>query len=512
MVSRYEYQPANRDLRLGRIAHGPAGGTALAWHEYAYSAGGEITAWSRGGAGRDSELWSLEHDKAGQLVSASRPEGPQEAWSYDLAGNRLSQQSGSGVSRGVFNGLNQLLRSEGGGQALFSGRTDEPAVVRVQSNETPEVKAEPRPDNGFRAWVPVEPGKNTVRITAQDGRQNTKTQSYELVVPTVAPRVFTYDANGNTLSDGLRSYEWDAENRLARVRHGDGSVTAFGYDGRGRRVWIEEKDAQGTVTSVRRYVWADGVQPAEERDGANTVLRRFYPEGEQAPGAAGSLDRLFYAKDHLGSVREVTDEAGVLRARYDYGFWGNRTRLSGDAETAVGYTGHHHHGKSGLVLTWYRAYDPDTGRWLSRDPLKEAELLPDGPNLYNYVGIRLVNRIDHVGQTSVDSFKSVWDCNYRKGDQGSMNPWRIFDEAMALEAKYMPSGHAAHNGGFAHCVANCLLVRRIGSGPAFCARKWWDSSETDPGDIAANKKGADLGKKRGPGGCIELCLAAFPPK
>jgi RHS repeat-associated protein len=247
----------------------------------------------------------------------------------------------------------------------------------------------------------VEPGKNTVRITAQDGRQNTKTQSYELTVPAVAPRVFTYDANGNTLSDGLRSYEWDAENRLARVRHGDGSATAFGYDGGGRRVWIEEKDAQGTVTSVRRYVWADGPQPAEERDGANAVLRRFYAEGEQAPGAAAPSDRLFYARDHLGSVREVTDAAGVLRARYDYGFWGNRTRVSGDVETAVGYTGHHHHGKSGLVLTWYRAYDPNTGRWLSRDPIAEE----GGLNLYGYVGNDPIDWVDPFGlwEASMDT-------------------------------------------------------------------------------------------------------------
>jgi RHS repeat-associated protein len=165
-------------------------------------------------------------------------------------------------------------------------------------------------------------------------------------------------------------------------------------------VWIEEKDAQGTVTSVRRYVWADGAQPAEERDGANTVLRRFYAEGEHAPGATGPLARLFYAKDHLGSVREVTDAAGVLRARYDYGFWGNRTRVSGDAETAVGYTGHHHHGKSGLVLTWYRAYDPDTGRWLSRDPIGED----GGLNLYGYVGNQLVSLWDPIGLYSWEDF------------------------------------------------------------------------------------------------------------
>jgi RHS repeat-associated protein len=174
-------------------------------------------------------------------------------------------------------------------------------------------------------------------------------------------------------------------------------VTAFGYDGRGRRVLVEEKDAQGTATSVRRYVWADGAQPAEERDGANAVLRRFYGEGEQVPGAVGSSNRLFYAKDHLGSVREVTDAAGVLRARYDYDFWGNRTRVSGDVETAVGYTGHHHHGKSGLVLTWYRAYDPDTGRWLSRDPIGEK----GGLNLYGYVENSPVEHEDPYGESAV---------------------------------------------------------------------------------------------------------------
>jgi RHS repeat-associated protein len=83
-----------------------------------------------------------------------------------------------------------------------------------------------------------------------------------------------------------------------------------------------------------------------------------------------------------------------LRARYDYGFWGKRTRLSGDVETAVGYTGHHHHAKSGLVLTWYRAYDPDTGRWLSRDPIAED----GGLNLYGYVGNDPTARIDPDGR------------------------------------------------------------------------------------------------------------------
>ena len=62
-----------------------------------------------------------------------------------------------------------------------------------------------------------------------------------------------------------------------------------------------------------------------------------------------------------------------------------------------GYTGHYFHAPSGLNLTLYRAYNPEIGRWLSRDPMENAELLPEGPNLYSYVGNDPVKWIDPFG-------------------------------------------------------------------------------------------------------------------
>ncbi len=185
---------------------------------------------------------------------------------------------------GVFNGLNQFLRSGGGGQVLFRGTTTEPATVRVRNNKGSGLPAQVGQNQSFRAWVPVEPGRNTVRITARDGAGNERSQNCELVVPAVAPRVFTYDKNGNT--DGRRGYTWVAENRLSQIMYSDGSTTQIGYDGFGRRVRVEEKDGQGAVTSIRRYVWAGGTQPAEERDAAR-VMRRFFEEGEQVVGGPG---------------------------------------------------------------------------------------------------------------------------------------------------------------------------------------------------------------------------------
>jgi RHS repeat-associated protein len=52
-----------------------------------------------------------------------------------------------------------------------------------------------------------------------------------------------------------------------------------------------------------------------------------------------------------------------------------------------------YHAPSGLYLTHYRAYDPVTARWLSRDPIGEA----GGVNLYGYVGGNPLSYTDPLG-------------------------------------------------------------------------------------------------------------------
>jgi RHS repeat-associated protein len=52
--------------------------------------------------------------------------------------------------------------------------------------------------------------------------------------------------------------------------------------------------------------------------------------------------------------------------------------------------------EAGLVITRARAYDPELGRWLSRDPLRKAEE-KEGPNLYAYAANNPVNFVDPMG-------------------------------------------------------------------------------------------------------------------
>jgi len=61
------------------------------------------------------------------------------------------------------------------------------------------------------------------------------------------------------------------------------------------------------------------------------------------------------------------------------------------------FTGHYYHARSGLYLAPYRAYNPTIGRWLSRDPLKDAEV-SQGPNLYLYVRNNPINLTDPDGR------------------------------------------------------------------------------------------------------------------
>jgi RHS repeat-associated protein len=225
----------------------------------------------------------------------------------------------------------------------------------------------------------------------------------------------TYDAAGNRLTDNVAgvsrtfrynalnqlagasdstrtntSFEWDAEQRLAAINHGT-NRSEFYYDGLGRQGRIVEKQ-NGAVISDRRFVWC-GLELCEERDATGAVVqKRFFPQGfQQVSGpAAGNY---FYTRDQLGTVGEMVDASGALRARYSYDAWGARSKLAGDLDADFGFAGYFFHAPSAMQLAPFRAYSPDLGRWLSRDPLGEIA----GPNLYAYVANNPLNRSDPLG-------------------------------------------------------------------------------------------------------------------
>ena len=116
------------------------------------------------------------------------------------------------------------------------------------------------------------------------------------------------------------------------------------------------------------------------------------PKAKSA-SAESDAGNYYYTRDHLGSIREVTDAIGVLQAQYDYDPYGKSVVVAGNMNVDFGYTGHYFHAPSSLNLTLYRAYNPALGRWLSRDPIGER----GGLNLYGYVFNSPIQLIDRLG-------------------------------------------------------------------------------------------------------------------
>lgn len=137
----------------------------------------------------------------------------------------------------------------------------------------------------------------------------------------------------------------------------------------------------------KQFIYS-GNEICEERDASGAVTKQFFPLGVRV----GS-NNFFYGKDHLGSVRTVTDQSGTIVAQYDFDPFGRATKLSGSFDADFQYAGYYMHAPSGLNLTMFRAYNPTQGRWLSRDPLEEA----GGVNPYDYVGGNPISFADPLG-------------------------------------------------------------------------------------------------------------------
>ena len=275
--------------------------------------------------------------------------------------------------------MNQTTSTQPGGMLRLAGTTNEAANVTIAGQP-----AQLLPGNRFQGETPVGSGTTSVPVVATDGSGNARTYTYNVSV-SGSTKTLTYDSNGNLLTDGLRTYTWDALDQLIAIDQG-AHRSEFTYDGEGRRVRVVEREAS-VVQEDRRFIW-QGMEIAEERDAAGTTLKRHLSGGLQQGGA-----NYFLTSDHLGSTREMTDTTAATRARYDFDPYGRPTKTAGDLDSDLGFGATTAHGATGLSLAVYRAYDPALGRWLNQDPIG----LAGGLNLYAYVGGRPTRFSDPSG-------------------------------------------------------------------------------------------------------------------
>jgi RHS repeat-associated protein len=201
---------------------------------------------------------------------------------------------------------------------------------------------------------------------------------------------YTYDDNGNLLSDGTRTYTWNARNQLTAI---GGSVTAsLQYDALGRRI---SKTVSGATT---KYLY-DGLNLVQEQDGSGTPTANItaglnLDEWYLRSDSAGAR---YLLADALGSTIALADGAGAIQTSYTYEPYGETAASGSASANPLKYTGRE---DDGTGLYYYRAryYQPGIKRFVAEDPIG----LLGGPNLYAYVGGNPISFADPLGLVNVD--------------------------------------------------------------------------------------------------------------
>ena len=206
---------------------------------------------------------------------------------------------------------------------------------------------------------------------------------------------YTYDLNGNLLSDGTRNFGYDDENQLVSVCVAGAWSNNFAYDGLMRKRMERDYSWNGSLwveTNEVRFVY-DGNLVLQERD-ANNLPQVTYTRGNDlsgtlqgAGGIGGLLARTdmgglitgdsqanaYYFSDPQGNVVGLVNTNGLLVAHYKYDPFGNLIAMSGPLASANRYrfSSKEWNENEGLYYYGYRFYDPNLQRWPNRDPLGE---------------------------------------------------------------------------------------------------------------------------------------------
>jgi len=201
-------------------------------------------------------------------------------------------------------------------------------------------------------------------------------QNWSLSGTSVDDFQYGYDADGNMTAAAGDAFVYDGENRLASV---NGTAVQFVYGADGARL----KKIAGATTTL--YLGADVEK-------AGSQYTKYLPGDALRQGAS----TYWLHRDHLSSVRLLTNSSGGAIESGQYRPYGERQGFAGPVTESRGYIGERHDDETGLMYLNARYYDPVLARFVqgdSSDPTKPGVDV----NRYAYAGNNPILYLDPIG-------------------------------------------------------------------------------------------------------------------
>lgn len=224
---------------------------------------------------------------------------------------------------------------------------------------------------------------------------------------------YIFDANGNLaqrhnkLTGEWLGFTFNSENQLKEINfYSDTLVSAafktvnYSYDPLGRRIGKKVFDSRFpsdiTKTYTRLYIYNNN-EIISELDANKNIIARYTHSGLRTDDVLsvdisdeGVTNKLAYTqgtyhylKDHLGTIKEITDSNGNIVQRYHYSAYGIRQAITDGVDneltgsvgetngvrinTAYAFTGREYDEESGFYYYRARYYDAHSGRFLQQD-------------------------------------------------------------------------------------------------------------------------------------------------
>ena len=351
--------------------------------------------------GSNNTLVTYTPDIANHVASIAYANSTSVTFSYDLI-NRVTSLadaliSGTRTYSYVYNDANQVTSiSEPRGTIGISYDNRNEVTGITEPSGSPFADQSLTYDAGYNrsSWTL---GSTTTSYTANNLNEYT-------AVGSATP---TWNSDGSLATFSGNTYTYDALNRLTEVDY-SGGKTLFTYDPLGRRVAKVDENGSGTVLATYTYHY-DGPKVAVEYRPSSTTWSYCYgiDNNDVLLRINGSTKQWYY-RNGFDDVTAVADNSGDLTEAYEYTAQGHFqiTNGSGTVLTSTGigndilYTGQFYDPETRNYYYHARYYNPQLGRFISRDPLSGAEF-SQGSNLYAYVKNNPVNMADPTGEEGV---------------------------------------------------------------------------------------------------------------